>query len=226
VGFDNKSAVRRILIGEKEGEALKTEIIKTRTALLAVVERLYDSLEREPIDGVKLDTKAVEYLKKELILELPQNSLHAKNDKSFTELTFGNLSVEEANLMLRKFESDARVACSQVINYLDSNMSRGAAIVYDKIDVLYMPTKYAIYLGETYEAKIALGQMSSQLEFSVNINENNLPMDGMTAIYRVEPKLIGTHRYSATINVKNPRTGEMERIRKDFQYEVLEPRKK
>jgi ribosomal protein L11 len=67
VGFDNKSAVQRILIGEKEGEALKTEIIKTRAALSAIVEKLNDRLEKEQIQGVRFDHKAIEALKKEFI---------------------------------------------------------------------------------------------------------------------------------------------------------------
>ncbi len=116
VGFDNKSVVRRILIGEKEGESLKTEIIKTRAALLAVVDRLYDSLDKKPIKGIKLDSKAIEELKKDLVLVLPTDDL-STNNKNFAEFTFGNLSVLEANLILRKFEIDAEVACAQIVNF-------------------------------------------------------------------------------------------------------------
>ena len=219
VSPDNKNIVQRILIGEKEGEILKTDIIKTRVALLTIVQRLIDSLDKEPLEGIKFDNQQFEFFTKELSLKLP------KNNKTFNELTFGNLSVAAANLMLRKFESDTKAALSQVIDYLASNIPRKRD-TYDRLEILSLSSKPVIYLGDTFESKIGLGFISRKYEFSLNINGRTLSVDDFVGTYRIKPNSVGIQRYIATINVKNPLTGMTERAIKEFQFEVLAPKQK
>jgi hypothetical protein len=100
------------------------------------------------------------------------------------------------------------------------------ALVYDQFDVFSQPKKGYIIKGETFEAEIALGAYSSQAEFTVNVNGVNVPVENAKAKYTTVGTNVGTQRYSATIAVKNPLTGKIVNVRKDFEFEVGLPTSK
>lgn len=223
VGYKDKDVTQRIFVDAGEGEKLKKQIAATRKELLDVVDALVAKLEKEPIDGVKLDPKAIEALKKDLVLETPDDKpWQDAGKKDWANYVFAYMPVASCYPLLRKFENDAKNAASQIVNYLASNMGN-KVLVYDKFDVFAQSPKAYILLGETYEAEVALGAYSSQAEFSVNVNGANLAIDGAKAKYTARPSSVGTQRYTATINVKNPQTGKVETVKKEFQYEVGVP---
>ena len=213
VGSKNKSVVRTVFISKKEGVNLKEEIKKTRKELISVIDNLELEIQKSPIDGVKLDSRAIENLKKELVLEEPEADIKWENE------LFSNSNVAAAHALLRKFDNDAKNSASQIVSYLSANMGQ-KVLDYDKYDVFAQAKKGYILLGETYEAEIALGTCSSQAEFSVNVNGSNLPIEDSKAKYTSRPSTLGTQRFTATINVKNPLTGAIETVKKDFEYEV------
>jgi gliding motility-associated protein GldM len=220
VGYKDKDVTQRIFVEKKEGEKIKLEIIKARKELIAVVDNLVEELKKTEIDGVKLDEKQIEELKKDLVLEEPDDQVWKDAKKpSWEAYIFAYMPVASCYPLLRKFENDAKNASSQIVNFLAANMGN-KVLVYDKFDVFSQSTKGYILLGETYEAEIALGAYSSQAEFSVNVNGANLAIDGAKAKYTARPSSVGTQRYTATINVKNPMTGKTETVKKEFQYEV------
>lgn len=220
VGYKDKDVTQRIFVEKKEGANIKKEIIAARAELIKVVEDLVKQLEKEPIDGVKLNKKEIEELIKDLVLEEPDDQVWKDAGKpSWEAHIFAYMPVASCYPLLRKFENDAKNAASQIVNYLAANMGN-KALVYDKFDVFSQSKKGYILLGETYEAEIALGAYSSQAEFSVNVNGANLAIDGAKAKYTARPSTVGTQRYSATINVKNPMTGKVETVKKEFEYEV------
>lgn len=220
VGYKDKDVTQRIFVEKKEGANIKLEISKARKELVLVVDNLLEELKKNEIDGVKLDEKAIEELKKDLVLEEPDDKVWQEAKKpSWEAHIFAYMPVASCYPLLRKFENDAKNAASQIVNYLAKNMGN-KALVYDKFDVFSQSTKGYILLGETYEAEIALGAYSTQAEFSVNVNGSNLPIDGAKAKYSARPSSVGTQRYTATINVKNPMTGKTEMVKKEFQYEV------
>jgi gliding motility-associated protein GldM len=223
VGYKDKDVTHRIFVDEGRGEALKKQIAVTRKELLAVVDDLVAKLEKEPIKGVQLDKKAIEELKKDLVLEEPDDKVWQEaGKKDWANYVFAYMPVASCYPLLRKFENDAKNAASQIVNFLAANMGN-KVLVYDKFDVFSQSKKGYILLGETYEAEIALGAYSSQAKFSVNVNGSNLAIDGAKAKYSARPSSVGTQRYSATINVTNPQTGEIETVKKDFEYEVGVP---
>jgi gliding motility-associated protein GldM len=220
VGYKDKDITTRIFVEKGEGEKLKAMIKTTRDELLKVVDDLVAELKKNPIKGVKLDEGAIEKLKKELVLETPDDEVWKAAGKSnWSSFVFAYMPVASCYPLLRKFENDAKNASSQIVNFLSSNMGN-KVLTYDKFDVFSQSKKGYILLGETYEAEIALGAFSSQAKFSVSVNGANLPVDGAKAKYSARPSTVGTQRYSATINVVNPLTNETETVKKEFEYEV------
>lgn len=223
VGYKDKDVTQRIFVDAGEGEKLKKQIAATRAELLSVVDNLVAELKKKEIDGVKLDEKAIEALKKELVLEIPDDKpWQDAGKKDWANYVFAYMPVASCYPLLRKFENDAKNAASQIVNYLASNMGN-KVLVYDKFDVFAQSPKAYILLGETYEAEVALGAYSSQAKFSVNVNGSNLAIEGAKAKYTAKPSSVGTQRYTATINVENPQTGKTETVKKEFQYEVGVP---
>jgi len=187
---------------------------------LKVVDDLVAELKKNPIKGVKLDEGAIEKLKKELVLETPDDEVWKAAGKSnWSSFVFAYMPVASCYPLLRKFENDAKNASSQIVNFLSSNMGN-KVLTYDKFDVFSQSAKPYILLGETYEAEIALGAFSSQAKFSVNVNGATLKVDGAKAKYSAKPTSVGTQSYKATIKVVNPLTNEEETVTKEFKYEV------
>ena len=223
VGYKDKDVTTRIFVEKGEGEKLKAMIASTRSELLKVVDDLVAELKAKPIKGVKLDEATIEKLKKELVLENPDDEVwKAAGKKNWSSFVFAYMPVASCYPLLRKFENDAKNASSQIVNFLASNMGN-KVLTYDKFDVFSQSPKPYILLGETYEAEIALGAFSSQAKFSVNVNGANLAVDGAKAKYSAKPSSVGTQKYQATINVVNPLTNETETVKKEFSYEVGVP---
>lgn len=220
VDCNNTNAPKTILLDKKKGENLKVEIIKANTELVKVIENLIKEL--EPAEAIKFE-KLIEPLKKEIVLKVPNEYGWRKAGfDSWSSSMFNNSTVASSLLLLRKFEHDAINSVAQVVNLLQSNMGE-KVLFYDKFDIYAQPKKGHILLGETFEAEIALGAYTSQSEFSVSVNGSNVAVDNAKANYKFKPTTIGNQRYAVTINIKNPLTGKIETVKKEFEYEVISP---
>lgn len=218
VGKKNKDVTTRLLFQEGKGEKLKAEIIKTHNDLLKVIEDLVKTA--DTIDGVKFDKAQIEKLKKELVLEIPDDAGWKSEGKvSWSQDMFNQMPVASCYPLLRKFENDANNAAAQIVNFIAANFGN-KALVYDAFDVFSQPKKGYIMRGETFEAEIALGAYSSQADFKVSVNGANLAVDKAKAKYTTVGANVGTQRYSATIEVKNPQTLKVVTVKKDFEFEV------
>lgn len=142
--------------------------------------------------------------------------------KSWEEFTFGHMPVAAIYPMLRKFQNDAKTTEAAVINFLAGQMGK-MELTYDKFDVFSQSSKPYILLGEKYESEIALGAYSSQAEFSVSVGGSRLNVVDGKAKYTASGSSVGEKKYTATISVKNPQTGELETFKKEFSYEVGQP---
>jgi len=147
-------------------------------------------------------------------------SLH--EGKSWEDFTFGHMPVAAIYPMLRKFQNDAKTTEAAVINFLAGQMGK-MELTYDKFDVFSQSSKPYILLGEKYESEIALGAYSSQAEFSVSVGGSRLNVVDGKAKYTASGSSVGEKKYTATISVKNPQTGELETFKKEFSYEVGQP---
>jgi len=220
VGKKNKDVTTRILFKGGKGEKLKAEIIKTHNELIKVIEDLVKTA--DTIDGVKFNKAQIEALKKDLVLEIPDDKVWKADGKtSWSHDMFNQMPVASCYPLLRKFENDATNAAAQIVNFIANNFGN-KALVYDQFDVFSQPKKGYVLKGETFETEIALGAYSSQAEFSVNVNGSNIPVEKAKAKYSVGTagSAVGTQRYTATITVKNPLTGKTETVKKEFEFEV------
>ena len=66
VGSNNFNAPYKVFIVNNKGAEIKELIIETRKELVKIIDDLVAEIKKEPIEGVKLDPKAIEELKKEL----------------------------------------------------------------------------------------------------------------------------------------------------------------
>lgn len=218
VGKKNKDVTTRLLFQEGKGEKLKAEIIKTHNELLAVIEDLVKTA--DTIDGVKFDKNQIEKLKKELVLEIPDDAgWKAEGKKSWSQDMFNQMPVASCYPLLRKFENDANNAAAQIVNFIAANFGN-KALVYDEFDVFSQPKKGYIMRGETFEAEIALGAYSSQAEFTVSVNGSPIKVEKAKAKYTAVGANVGTQGYTAVIKVKNPQTGKEVTVEKKFEFEV------
>lgn len=142
--------------------------------------------------------------------------------KSWEEYTFGHMPVAAIYPMLRKFQNDAKTSEAAVVSYLASQIGQ-MEMTYDKFAVFSQSSKPYIMLGETYEAEIALGAYSSQADFSVSVNGSRLNVVDGKAKFTARGSSVGEKKYTASISVKNPLTGETETFKEDFFYEVGQP---
>jgi hypothetical protein len=115
VGRNNSSTVYRIMINKGKAEKLKSEIIKTRNELLKLVEDLVKTA--DTIEGVRFNKDQIEMLKKELVLVNPEGEAWTKN-------IFGASSVAFVYPLLRKIENDAINSTAQIVNCIESSVSR------------------------------------------------------------------------------------------------------
>lgn len=222
-GKKNKDITQRLLVDEGQGAKLKELIGSTRTKLIKVIDDIVALNKKTPMKGVKFNESDIEKLKKNLVLEEIDDKIWEDAGKpSWEAYVFGYMPVAACYPLFRKYQNDAKNAAAQVINFLSNNMGN-KVLVYDKFDVFSSSTKPYILLGETYEAEIALGAYSSQANFSVNVGGRALSVEDAKAKFTAKPSSVGTQKYTATITVENPLTGETERVSKEFAYEVGVP---
>lgn len=171
------------------------------------------------IDGVKVYQHEVDSLQKQLDLLKPvlKNAEGKKLD--WQEALFANSSVAEVYPILRKLQGESKQAVLNFTEFLHQ-VSETEDLVYDKYEVFSSSRKPVVVLGEAYEADIALGAFSSQAEFSVKVNGQELKVEGGKAKYKAKAKSPGYKSYTANITIKNPLTGQMEKVSKEFKYGV------
>ncbi|WMX15587.1 GldM family protein [Aureispira sp. CCB-E] len=233
IGKKDKDTPQRIFVSgdygsekkEPQGQILAAEIKKLKQAYLDFVGGLWDN------GGIKGTIFADKNKKDETLKRLESEMTLVADEKynpeqhegkSWEEFTFGHMPVAAIYPMLRKFQNDARTSEAAVINFLASQMGK-MELTYDKFDVFSQSSKPYILLGEKYESEIALGAYSSQADFSVSVGGSRLNVVDGKAKYTASGSSVGEKKYTATISVKNPQTGEVETFKKEFSYEVGQP---
>jgi len=233
-GKKDKDTPQRIFVsgdyggqGKKDpqGPILAEEIKKLKKSYVDFVGGLWDN------GGIKGTVFADPKKKEEVLARLESEMTLVADEKydpaghegkSWEDFTFGHMPVAAIYPMLRKFQNDARTSEAAVINFLASQMGK-MELTYDKFDVFSQSSKPYILLGEKYESEIALGAYSSQADFSVSVGGSRLNVVDGKAKYSASGSSVGEKKYTATISVKNPQTGETETFKKEFSYEVGQP---
>lgn len=205
VSKQRKEPTTRLFVNEGKGDELEIRIAKIRTALLNLIE---DEQERA-------------FLEKILPLELdpiPENS----DKKSWAQFTFQQMPVAAVLPILSKFQSDAKIAESAILNYF-YNKVQAEDIVFDQYAAVISADKSYVIKGETLSSEIFLSAFSSTADnVTIKVNGREVDVQDGKALFNIRPNEIGSHSFLAEVSMTNPITQEVKTYTKRFNYEVGE----
>lgn len=196
----NKDLTTRMFVSEGLGAEIEQKIKDTREQLI----KLSDS-DAPTVAALPLDVEAV-----------PEGS----KSKNWSELKFKQMPVSAVFPLLGKIQSDAKSSATAVLNYCATKV-QGTDIKFDKFIPGVAPEKNYIILGEEFKADVFLSAFSSKLDnISINVDGRNLPLKDGIGTFSEKASSVGEKKYNVTINIKNPATGQVESVKKEFSYEV------
>ncbi len=204
VGKKDKDTPTRIFVEEGIGRNLKDSVLATKNKLLNLIESPEDRLSLEKIIPLKI--KAV-----------PKNS----DKKNWADFTFRQMPVAAVLPMLSKFQSDAQVAETSLLNYLAKKIS--AKPVHDEYKAMISADKSYVIRGEELNADIFLGAYSSTTDnISVKVNGIRVPVRNGKASFKKITQQMGDQELSVEVFARDPLSGDVKTYREKFKYEVGE----
>lgn len=196
----NKDITTKMFVNEKLGDEIMSRIQTTRDELVKISDN-----DPTAVAGIAL---AVD--------ELPSGV----KAKTWSEYKFKQMPVSAVFPLLGKIQSDAKSSASAVLNYCATKV-QGTDIKFDKFLPGVNPKKNYVILGETFEAEVYPSAFSSKSDnISISVDGQNIALKEGVGTYTSKPSTVGEKKYSVTINVKNPATGQTETVKKEFSYEV------
>jgi hypothetical protein len=152
-------------------------------------------------------------------LNINSNMFDIYAEPLMSQADFSALTIDEQRAYVHILRQDLLNLHNLLLNMLLEPIGK-LDIKYDKFDVVANTPKPYIMLGEEYETEISVGVYSSQARFSIAVDGQPIPIIGGKGTYKTRPTKAGEQKYEATISVKNPMTGEVETVTKQFRYEV------
>ncbi len=208
-GKKDKDVTTRNMVNGGEGLKLKNAILQAREKFLSY------------IDDADKATMA-----NEISLNIDDESWKTTTKKSWEEYTFKQMPLGAVQPIFSKIINDCKSSENSVLNYLLSKVGTDKTVVLDKFTVVSAPASTYVIKGEKFETEVfmsASASAASNTGISISVNGSNLPVnaDGV-AKWTQSPGEVGKKKYSATVSMKNPVTGEVQSFKKDFEYEVGE----
>jgi len=203
VGMKDKDITTLLFVEEGEGNLLRDSVLALRTQLLNLVPDTARAIVEENMPlGIP---------------EIPEDS----DKKDWADYTFRQMPVAAVLPLLTKFQSDAKVAETSLLNYLAGKIS--AKPVHDEYEALIAADKSYVIVGEELNAEIFLGAYSSTTDnISVRVNGRAVPVRNGKAIFSNQAGSIGTHDLNVEIKARDPRTNKVTSYTRKFTYEVGE----
>ena len=196
----NKDITTKMFCNDPLGAEIEAKIRETREMLM----KLADT-NSVAVAGISLD-----------IEKLPEGT----KAKNWSEFKFKQMPVSAVFPLLGKIQSDAKSSASSVLNYCATKVT-GTEIKFDKFIPGVAPEKNYVILGEEFKADVFLSAFSSKLDnISINVDGRNLPLKEGVGSFSEKASSVGEKKYTVTINIKNPTTGQVESVKKEFSYEV------
>lgn len=221
-GYKDIDTPTRLFVVEGRGQKIKEAITATRDKLVAIVQEVKDQSDAGKITGVKMDPAKFDAFKNSLPLTIDDESWKSSGKPSWEAFTFGYMPVAALYPLFRKWQNDAYSAGTITLSFLADNMGK-LDIKFDQFEVFSSSQKPYILLGEEYTAELSLGASSKQAKFSISVNGAGLAVTDGKAIYKTKPGKVGEQKYTASVNLTNPMTGEVVKAQKDFFFEVGQP---
>ena len=196
----NKDITTKMFVNDGLGNEIMNKIAATRDEIVKLVDN-------DPATVAALSLT---------VEELPSNT----KAKNWSEFKFKQMPVSAVFPLLGKIQSDAKSSATAALNYCATKVT-GTDFKVDKFTVGVTPKKNYVILGETFEADVFLSAFSSKADnISINVDGRSLGVKDGIASYTDKPGSIGEKKYNVTINVRNPATGQVESVKKEFSYEV------
>ncbi len=203
-GIKNKDVTTRLLVKEGRGEKLQKAIEETRQHLLDLIG----------------DEEARRVLSESIPLkvhDLPEDS----DKKTWAQFTFQQMPLAAVLPMLSKLQNDVKVAETTILNHFLEQT--GITYKPDRFEAVISADKSYVIRGESLKADVFLGSYSSTVDnISVAVNGRSYPVENGKASISIQPSGLGKKEFTATIEMENPLTGDMETYTKTFTYEVGE----
>lgn len=196
----NKDITTKMFVNDGLGDKIEARIKETREQLI----KLSDN-DANAVAGIAMGIEAI-----------PPDS----KAKTWSEFKFKQMPVSAVFPLLGKMQSDAKSSASSVLTYCSSKVT-GTDIKFDKFIPGVAPEKNYVILGEEFKADVFLSAFSSKLDnISINVDGRNLPLKDGIGTFSEKPSAVGEKKYTVSINIRNPATGQTETVKKEFSYEV------
>jgi len=196
----NKDITTKMFVNDGLGSQIEAKVKETRDQLIKLADN-----DAAAVAGISLDVE-----------ELPSNT----KAKNWSEFKFKQMPVSAVFPLLGKIQSDAKSSASSVLTYCSSKVT-GTDIKFDKFIPGVAPEKNYVILGEEFKADVFLSAFSSKLDnISINVDGRNLPLKDGIGSFSEKPSSVGEKKYTVSINIRNPATGQTETVKKEFSYEV------
>lgn len=199
----DKDVTTRFLVIEKTGEDLEKRILDARNELLDLVED--------------------EAVRNQLAINIPLNIEPIPEDsdkKNWSEFKFKQMPVAAVLPMLTKFQHDAKIAETAILNHFSNEISI-TTMTPDAFEPVIASNKNYVIRGEEFRGEIFLAAYSSTADnISVTVDGRDYPVENGKAVFTSNPSSIGARNHKMKINLKNPLTGEVKSFEKNFSYEV------
>jgi len=202
---ERKEPTTRLFVNEGRGNELKGKIINVRKRLLELV-----------AGG---NEKAL----LEKILPLEIEPIPEKSDKNdWAQFTFQQMPVAAVLPILSKFQNDAKIAESAILNYFYTKV-QGEKVVFDQYAAVISSDKSYVIKGEPLSSEIFLSAFSTTADnVKIKVDGEEIDLLNGKALFNIRPNKIGTHSFIAEVSLTNPITNEVKNYTKRFIYEVGE----
>ena len=201
----NTDLATRLLVSDGGGAALLVELRRTRAAMLAEV----------------TDSTARARLMADMPLREPRLPERAAG-KDWATFTFQKMPVVAVLPILRKFQNDAKVAETNVLNHFFNQLNINE-IKPDRLAAVVAADQSYVIRGEPYRSEIFLSAYSSTADnLAVSVDGRPLRVRDGKAVFEGSTSSVGKRRHTARVRVTNPITGEVETYTKEFGFEVGE----
>ena len=201
----NKEIATRIMVKEGKGDELKNRIQQAREALLSAVA---DETERAQLaDAIPLRIAAP-----------PADS----KEQDWATFTFNQMPVVTVLPLLTKWQNDARIAQTVLLNHFLKKTEVNTIKPDAFIPVVAAEKSYVIR-GEPFRSEVFLAAYSSTADnIKMWVDGRPLEVRNGKAEFNTSPGTIGAKEHKMRIELTDPVTGEVKRFDKSFGYEVGE----
>ncbi len=200
----DKDVTTRMLVKEGRGDSLQQQIITTRQQLLDLIKKPED---REKVAAnIPLN-----------ISPIPEG----KENLSWSQYNFQQMPIAAVLPMLSKFENDARISETTILNHLVGATTQN--IIMDEFEPVVSAKKGYIIKGDEYESEVFLSARSSQVKnMKIMIDGQSYPVNDGKVRFKRRADRLGPNSYKVDIVLRNPLTNKSETYSQTFQYEVGE----